>query len=185
MPHVLAALCSRCARCRAALCTKPVIRPCRRRDLPAFCGLLARYFREDLHLPLTDEQAQELTEDIYAEIHIGVPLELAFVNGEAVGFIDHQTDHPASSWCFHEGWACIRELYVVPEHRSHGIARALLAHDMTAKGIISCRTASIEVVCEEPLAWTLDGEFGGSVNEAKISVEKKAIRYVTRMGKRG
>ena len=127
MPHVLAALCSRYARCRAAVCTKPVIRPCRRRDLPAFCELLARYFREDLHLPLTDEQAQELAEDIYAEMRIGVPLELAFVNGEAVGFIDHQTDHPASSWCFHEGWACIRELYVVPERRSHGITRALIA----------------------------------------------------------
>ena len=44
------------SRSRAA----PVIRPCRRRDLPAFCALLARYFREDLHLPLNDEQAQEL-----------------------------------------------------------------------------------------------------------------------------
>ena len=67
----------------------------------------------------------------------------------------------------------------------HGIARAILAHDMTAKGIVACRTASIEVACEEPLAWTLDGEYGGTVNEAKISVDKKAIRYVTRMGKRG
>ena len=67
----------------------------------------------------------------------------------------------------------------------NGIARALLAHDMSAKGIIACRAASLEISCEEPLAWTLDGEFGGSVNEAKISVDKKAIRYVTRMGKRG
>ena len=123
MPQLFAFLHSRIVRSRAA----PVIRPCRRRDLPAFCALLARYFREDLHLPLNDEQAQELAEDIYAEINIGVPLELAFIDGKPVGFIDYQTDHPASSWCFHEGWACIRELYVVPEHRSHGIARALIA----------------------------------------------------------
>ena len=127
MPPLFTALHSRIVRIRCFLQSKPVIRSCRRRDLPAFCALLTRYFREDLHLPLSTEQAQELAEDIYAEVRIGVPLELAFWGGEPVGFIDYQTDHPASSWCFHPGWGCIRELYVTPEHRRHGVARALIA----------------------------------------------------------
>lgn len=127
MPPFFSALSDRIARQWAALRVRPTVRPCRRQDLPAFQDLLLRYFREDLHLPLTDEQAQELAEDIYAETRIGVPLDIAFFNGEAVGFIDYQTDHPASSWCFHEGWGCIRELYVAPEHRSRGAARALIA----------------------------------------------------------
>lgn len=110
----------------------PVIRRCRRRDLPAFRALLARYFREDLHLPLTDAQADELAWDIYGEIPLGVPLELLFLDGAAVGFIDHQIDHPASSWCFHEGWGCIRELYVAPEYRRRGLAAALVEHACTA-----------------------------------------------------
>lgn len=103
-----------------------VIRRCRKRHLTTFCSLLTRYFREDLHLPLTDEQARELAWDIYAEAPLGVPLQLAFLNGEAVGFIDYQVDHSASSWCFHEGWGCIRELYVTPEARRRGIAAALV-----------------------------------------------------------
>lgn len=103
-----------------------VIRRCRKRHLGAFCGLLTRYFREELHLPLTDEQAQELAWDIYAEVPLGVPLQLAFLEGRPVGFIDYQVDHPASSWCFHKGWGCIRELYVAPEERRRGIAAALV-----------------------------------------------------------
>ncbi len=109
-----------------------VIRPCRKRHLPAFRKLLVRYFREDLHLPLTDAQAAELAREIHDEATLDVPLELAFRGGRAVGFVDHQVDHPASSWCFHEGWGCIRELYVAPEHRGQGIAAALVAHACAA-----------------------------------------------------
>ena len=109
-----------------------IIRACRKRDLPAFRDLLARYFREDLQMPLNDALADDLAEDIYAETRIGVVLELAFFRGEPVGFINHQTDHPSSSWCFHPGWRCIRELYVLPEHRGHGIAAALVARAAAA-----------------------------------------------------
>lgn len=66
----------------------------------------------------------------------------------------------------------------------HGISRAILAHDMTAKGIVACHASSVEIHCDEPIAWTLDGEFGGNVTHAHINVEKKVVRYVTRMGKR-
>ncbi len=107
---------------------RPIIRPCREKDLPAFRELLAQYFREELHLPLSDEQADDLAEDIYAEIAAEVPLALAFRRRRPVGFINYQLDHPESSWCFHPGWGCIRELYVMPEHRGKGIARALVYH---------------------------------------------------------
>ncbi len=105
---------------------RPIIRPCREKDLPAFRDLLARYFREDLHLPLSDAQADGLAEDIYAETAADVPLVLAFRRGRPVGFVNYQLDHAESSWCFHPGWGCIRELYVAPEHRGGGIARALV-----------------------------------------------------------
>lgn len=102
------------------------LRPYRPSDQAAFCDLVARYFREDLNLPLNDLQAQELACDIAGEIELGVPLTLAFQGSRAVGFINYQVDFPESSWCFHPGWGCIRECYVLPEQRGSGAGRALL-----------------------------------------------------------
>ncbi len=101
------------------------------KDLPAFTGLLARYFRQELQLPLTDGQAAELAADIMEDTFYGVPLTLAMLNGTAVGFINYQIDTPGGSWCFHPGWGCIRECYVAPEHRKSGIAAALVRHAST------------------------------------------------------
>ncbi len=98
------------------------------RDIGAFTGLLARYFREELQLPLSDAQAAELAWDICEDIAYGVPLTLALLDGEPVGFIDYQLDRPGGSWCFHPGAGCIRELYVAPKARRGGVAAALVAH---------------------------------------------------------
>ncbi len=104
------------------------LRPAARRDHAAFASLLGRYFREDLHLPLTDDQAAELAMDILEDIPYGVPLTLAVLNGTLVGFINYQVDAEGGSWCFHPGWGCIRECYVLPRYRRLGIAAALVNH---------------------------------------------------------
>lgn len=40
------------------------------------------------------------------------------------------------------------------------------------------RTESIKFISEEEVQWTLDGEFGGAVKEAEISVEKEAVTLI-------
>ena len=97
-------------------------RPWQRRTL---CRLVARYFREDLHLPVTDAQAEELAREMAGDIRFGVPLELLWLRGRAVGFIDYQIDRPGGSWCFHPGRGCIRECYLLPEVRGRGLGRRL------------------------------------------------------------
>ncbi len=44
----------------------------------------------------------------------------------------------------------------------NNIVLALLSHDMSVNGVLAFRTSKLEVQCDEPLAWTLDGEYGGA-----------------------
>lgn len=67
----------------------------------------------------------------------------------------------------------------------NNVVISMLAHNLNTNGILAFRSSSLEFISEEPLAWTLDGEYGGSPRDAKIEIEKKAVRYVTRMGRRG
>ena len=55
---------------------------------------------------------------------------------------------------------------------------------MSVNGVLAFRTSKLEVQCDEPLAWTLDGEYGGAPRCADIQIQNKAVRYVTRMGRR-
>ncbi len=66
----------------------------------------------------------------------------------------------------------------------NNIVLALLSHDMSVNGVLAFRTSKLEVQCDEPLAWTLDGEYGGAPRCADIQIQNKAVRYVTRMGRR-
>ena len=101
------------------------LRPYRPRQLETLRGLMARYFREDLQLPVTDAQADELAREMAGDIRYGVPLELLWLHGHAVGFIDYQIDRPGGSWCFHPGRGCIRECYLLPEVRGCGLGRQM------------------------------------------------------------
>lgn len=136
---------------------------CTRRQLPTFRRLLLGYFRRDLGLPLTAAQADELAWDIWREGRLGVPLCLAWWRGQAVGFIDFQLDKPGGSWCFHPGWGCIRECYLLPAWRGRGLGRALAAHAerwMRAKGARSVYlTADTAIPFWQALGYVCTGRY--------------------------
>lgn len=52
---------------------------------------------------------------------------------------------------------------------------SLLAKDTTAKGILSFKTPHIKFISNEPVAWTLDGEFGGKETVVDIVNLEKTL----------
>lgn len=55
------------------------------------------------------------------------------------------------------------------------ILGAILLKEMNLKYMCSFRTACLEVTAEEPVPWTLDGEYGGDWQEAVIQNHQKAL----------
>lgn len=51
----------------------------------------------------------------------------------------------------------------------------LLKFQVDSDYISFFKTASVRIRCNEPLAWTLDGEFGGQVNDVLIENHSKAL----------
>ncbi len=54
----------------------------------------------------------------------------------------------------------------------------LLTQDLNCDLIKLFKTSSIKFEAQENVRWTLDGEFGGSVSEAEIAVEKEAVTLI-------
>ncbi len=55
------------------------------------------------------------------------------------------------------------------------ILAALLVKEIDSKYMYSFRSARIEVEAEEPIPWTLDGEFGGEHRSVVISNNPRAV----------
>lgn len=60
----------------------------------------------------------------------------------------------------------------------NNIIAHLLAHDFNNEYIHLLHADTVNVHSAEPLAWTLDGEFGGSVCDAAISVSSGAVNII-------
>lgn len=58
------------------------------------------------------------------------------------------------------------------------IVSRLAIQDISSDLFYVFRTESIKFISEEEVQWTLDGEFGGAVKEAEISVEKEAVTLI-------
>ena len=58
------------------------------------------------------------------------------------------------------------------------IVNALLTSDVSSKHFYYRHIKKIKVICEEPIPWTVDGEYGGSFEEAIIINHKKAVPFV-------
>ncbi len=54
----------------------------------------------------------------------------------------------------------------------------LLTQDLNTDLIKMFRTSKVKFECEQPVSWTLDGEFGGSVKTSDIRVAQEAIRLI-------
>lgn len=59
------------------------------------------------------------------------------------------------------------------------VVLALLSHDLNGPGLYSFKTSEIELLCDEPLSWTLDGEYGGTQINSNIKISPRAVRYCT------
>lgn len=55
------------------------------------------------------------------------------------------------------------------------ILAALLIKEIDTKYMYSFRSSRIEVEAEEPIPWTLDGEFGGEQRRVVISNNPRAV----------
>jgi len=58
-----------------------------------------------------------------------------------------------------------------------GIISALLTHKKENKYIYTAKTREIHIKCSEPMTWNLDGENGGTSNEAHIVNIPKAVTF--------
>ncbi len=54
----------------------------------------------------------------------------------------------------------------------------LVTQDLNTELIKLFRTSRVKFECERPVSWTLDGEFGGAIKTADISVMKEAISLI-------
>ncbi len=59
---------------------------------------------------------------------------------------------------------------------------ALAAHEPSSELLRFCRASSFRIHSQEPLSWTLDGEFGGEVTDVEIKVCPQAISVLTPSG---
>lgn len=57
------------------------------------------------------------------------------------------------------------------------LSSALVRHDASSSPLLlTLRCSSIQIHCQEPIAWTLDGEYGGSFADTDIAVKNKSFR---------
>ena len=58
------------------------------------------------------------------------------------------------------------------------IINALLTSDVSCKYFYYYHVSEVTVKCDEEIAWTVDGEYGGDIAEARINVHKQAVAFV-------
>ena len=58
------------------------------------------------------------------------------------------------------------------------IAPAILDRRIKSDNVICLQCSNLLVESDEPIAWTLDGEFGGLVDRAEIENMHEAVEFV-------
>ena len=89
-------------------------------------GLMSDYMRE-LGCSMPEAVIRgNLSDFIDAQCEKGIiRVRMAYEGEKPAGFSVFQIDTPESDWCLRPGWGFIREYYVVPAFRKHGIGRIL------------------------------------------------------------
>ena len=100
------------------------ISPLRDDALEAFKELFCNYYKE---LGCEEDCDHLLKEYIIPDLLAGlIKIDLMRNDGEPSGFVIYQIDDIDNDWNFKEGWADIREIYVVPSLRRSGAGLLLL-----------------------------------------------------------
>ena len=60
----------------------------------------------------------------------------------------------------------------------NSVVAALLDRDINAECMLYFRTSCLSVESQEPIAWTLDGEFGGSRPVNQVENRQKALQVI-------
>ena len=60
----------------------------------------------------------------------------------------------------------------------HDLGSRLLTQDLNSELVKLFRTSKVKFECEQPVSWTLDGEFGGAVTAADIRVAREAVKLI-------
>ena len=60
----------------------------------------------------------------------------------------------------------------------HEIVNSLLHNDFSNEHIVTFKTAELRVKTEEPLTWSLDGEYGGATTDVRIKNMHRALNLI-------
>ena len=89
-----------------------------------FYKLFADYYTE---LDCGENITHLLDEYVFPDYLAGlISIDLLDDGDETVGFIIYQIDDIDNEWCLKEGFGDVREIYITPSHRRHGLAKFLL-----------------------------------------------------------
>ena len=70
----------------------------------------------------------------------------------------------------------VRKLKNVPD--AFYLLKKIRDQDYDGDRIITFKTSKMKMICDEELAWTLDGEFGGKHSIVNIGIEPSAVKIV-------
>ena len=105
------------------------VRPFTRADMLYFREMFCTYFKSDLKIDITTNDAETVCLEIADSMISGITaLEMLLIEEKLVGFIIYQIDSPNSDWCEREGWGFIREIYIDSSMRRKGFGSKLVAH---------------------------------------------------------
>lgn len=103
-----------------------LIREIEEKDYEKFEDLFCDYYEE---VDCNDDGCLVFDQCVLPELKKGLfSVAVAQDDGEITGFIIYQTDRADNEWCFREGDGDLRELFVSPLHRKHGVGRALVGY---------------------------------------------------------
>ncbi len=95
-------------------------------DIAQFKRLFCDYYRE---LDCDDDPAAAFDCCVAPDLEAGLlSAAIAREKDGACGFVIWQIDDMINDWCFYEGKADIREIYVSPSARRRGLGKSLLAY---------------------------------------------------------
>ncbi len=97
------------------------------------------------------------------------------VNSESIGGFRGIT---GTDVCLNDGF---NEMMLIRDCKTvdlPGLGMDILSKNLNNKNIIYAKVKNVTFESTEPVAWTMDGEYGGTLTEANIQVHNKAVSFM-------